>query len=71
MCHPHVFPSGEYLAGIQKGKKSKTNTTYSKLKKKECYNLHRKHEVLDSNNAIKTLEIFLFSTASLRVPVRM
>ena len=71
MCHPHVFPSGEYWLASRRGKKAKQIQHIQNLKNKtkqnktECYILHKKHEVLDSNNAIKTLEIFLFSTVSL------
>lgn len=42
------------------GGESKTNTTYTKLEKKKCYNLHKKHKVLDSNNVMKTLLNFSF-----------
>lgn len=64
MCHPHEFPSVEYwLTSREGGAESKTNTRYSileKKKKKECYNLHKKHKVLDSNNVVKTLLNFSF-----------
>lgn len=32
---------------------------------KDCYNLHRKHKILDLDNVMKTLEFFLSSTLSL------
>lgn len=51
------------LAGIQRcggGRQNKHNILKTWKKKKECYNLHKKHKVLDSNNVIKTLLNFSF-----------
>lgn len=66
MCHPHVFPSvGCWLASRREKKKKKKTILKTLKRKKKCYNLHKKHKVLDSNNVMKTLLNFsFFSTLS-------
>ena len=57
MSHPHVFPSAEYWLASRRGEKKAKQTQHIQIlkkKKKEYYNLHKKHKVLDSNNAMKT-----------------
>lgn len=62
ICHPHVFPSVEYWLASKRGKKAKET---QHTQKNERYNLHKKHDVLDSSHVMKTLEFFLVSALSL------
>ena len=53
MCFPQLN-IGWHLEGGKKKAKQTQHIQILKKKKKEYYNLHKKHKVLDSNNAMKT-----------------